>query len=431
MKYLGTQSNEVIRPLKLRYNSQHYKLVKFYYECSNLRYLVNLISVPKLPQDPEDLIEEDFELVSQKFSIQDKDSCSEKSSKNENNYENDSISNALSNSQFKDNIIHQEQLKTQAQKEPEHARQQELNEQRIQAEQILAQERLINGQYQMQVQNRILELEQELLNMRGQYSRDQMMLEQYDKRVKVLENELQSLNVNASQQIESKDSYIKSFQDQAIMWKNKYESLAELYTRLREEHIDFLSKYKQIQLKAASAQESIEKKEEIEKEMNNKNIELTNVIRERDRLKFEVDKLKNQKEEMSKVNKNLELDLKKSEDLEKSKSLELSSLTSKYNKEVAELEKSLTIKEEIINEMSVKLKESCDQLEKVVKEKDDELEICKAEMDSALSKLNDLHIDRRDMDSAINSEIDRYLVSNLKKLNDIIDAVLQSAIQTI
>lgn len=48
--YHSTQSSEGIKPLKLRYNSQHHKLVKFYYECSNLRYLVNLISIPKLPQ---------------------------------------------------------------------------------------------------------------------------------------------------------------------------------------------------------------------------------------------------------------------------------------------------------------------------------------------------------------------------------------------
>ncbi|KTW29545.1 uncharacterized protein T551_02161 [Pneumocystis jirovecii RU7] len=429
--YHSTQSDEVIKPLRLRYNSQHHKLVKFYYECSNLRYLVNLISVPKLPQDPENLID-DFDLASQKFSVKDKDSLSEGSSKNENNYDNDLASNAWSNSQVRDDSAYQEQQwQLQAQKEADYIKQQELNEQRMQAEQKLAQEKLINEQYQLHVQNRILELEQEILNMRGQYNRDQLMLEQYDKRVKVLENELQNLNANASQQIESKDGYIKSFQDQAVMWKNKYESLAELYTRLREEHIDFLSKYKQIQLKAASAQESIEKKEEIEKEMGNKIAELTNITRERDRLKHEMDKLKNQKEEMNKINKDLELSLKKTENSEKSKSYELSSLTSKYNKEVSELEKSLAVKQEMIDEMSMKLKESYDQLEKVTKEKDDELDIYKAEMESTFMKLNDLHMDHRDMDSAINSEIDRYLIDNLKKLNSIIDSVLQSAIQTI
>ncbi|KAG5440493.1 hypothetical protein PCK2_000427 [Pneumocystis canis] len=58
-------------------------------------------------------------------------------------------------------------------------------------------------------------------------------------------------------------------------------------------------------------------------------------------------------------------------------------------------------------------------------------EICKVEIDSTFMKLNDLHMNHREMDSAINSEIDRLLTDNLKKLNDILDAVLQSAIQTI
>lgn len=46
----------------------------------------------------------------------------------------------------------------------------------------------------------------------------------------------------------------------------------------------------------------------------------------------------------------------------------------------------------MIDEMSMKLKESYDQLEKVTKEKDDELDIYKAEMESTFMKLNDLHM---------------------------------------
>lgn len=91
-------------------------------------------------------------------------------------------SNAWSNSQVRDDSAYQEQQwQLQAQKEADYIKQQELNEQRMQAEQKLAQEKLINEQYQLHVQNRILELEQEILNMRGQYNRDQLMLEQYDK----------------------------------------------------------------------------------------------------------------------------------------------------------------------------------------------------------------------------------------------------------
>ena len=47
---LGTNDPEALEPLRQRYNSQHYALRKFYYECSNLKYLTSLINVPKLGQ---------------------------------------------------------------------------------------------------------------------------------------------------------------------------------------------------------------------------------------------------------------------------------------------------------------------------------------------------------------------------------------------
>ena len=41
---------DALDPLRQRYNQQHHNLRKFYYECSNLRYLTSLINVPKLGQ---------------------------------------------------------------------------------------------------------------------------------------------------------------------------------------------------------------------------------------------------------------------------------------------------------------------------------------------------------------------------------------------
>jgi len=46
----GTSDIEVLEPLRQRFNAQHYSLRKFYYECSNLKYLTGLINVPKLGQ---------------------------------------------------------------------------------------------------------------------------------------------------------------------------------------------------------------------------------------------------------------------------------------------------------------------------------------------------------------------------------------------
>lgn len=86
-------------------------------------------------------------------------------------------------------------------------------------------------------------------------------------RVKQLESEMQQLTDNAHQQMASKDDMIRALQEQILTWKNKYEALAKLYSQLRQEHLDLLSKHKALQLKANSAQEAIDKMEKMERDM--------------------------------------------------------------------------------------------------------------------------------------------------------------------
>ena len=74
-------------------------------------------------------------------------------------------------------------------------------------------------------------------------------------------------------------------------WRNKYEAFAQLHSQLRTEHFDMLSKHKQLTLKANSAQEAIDKKR-MEKDVKAKNLELADMIRERDRARFDLDRLK-------------------------------------------------------------------------------------------------------------------------------------------
>lgn len=100
------------------------------------------------------------------------------------------------------------------------------------------------------------------------------------------------MNVVASGQMAAKDELIKQLQDQVMLWRNKYEALAKLYSQLRAEHLDMLSKHKQLMLKANSAQESIDKMERMEKDVKAKNLELADMIRERDRARFDLDRLK-------------------------------------------------------------------------------------------------------------------------------------------
>ncbi|KAG7878658.1 hypothetical protein KL905_004001, partial [Ogataea polymorpha] len=158
--------------------------------------------------------------------------------------------------------------------------------------QELAQSQLLADQMQRQAQGKLAQLEQDLLTLGGQHERDQLMLEQYDQRVKVLENELRIVTQTAEEQLAVKTSQCSHLEEQVQYWKNKYESLAKLYSQLRQEHLNLLGKFKTVQQKAASAQESIDKREKLEKDLKAKNIELADLIKERDRARLDLARIK-------------------------------------------------------------------------------------------------------------------------------------------
>jgi hypothetical protein len=97
---------------------------------------------------------------------------------------------------------------------------------------------------------------------------------------------------NVNLQMAAKDELIMQLQRQIEVWKNKYDALAKLYSQLRGEHLDLLNKSKGFQLKANSAQEAIDKMERMERDVKSKNLELADMIRERDRARYDMDRLK-------------------------------------------------------------------------------------------------------------------------------------------
>lgn len=163
-------------------------------------------------------------------------------------------------------------------------------------------------------------------------------------RVKALEAELNGITSNVNSQLAAKDELIKQLQDQVTLWRNKYEALAKLYSQLRTEHLDMLSKFKQVQLKANSAQEAVDRMERMERDLKSKNLELADMLRERDRARFDVDRTKSShKEEIDRIRRELNFANERAEDASRHKSSEVSSLMSKYNRQLSELEDSLRV----------------------------------------------------------------------------------------
>ena len=323
---VATGDDDALEPLRERYDGQHYRLVKFYYECSNLRYLTSLITVPKLPQDPPSLLADEDEKPAlprrpakeiekpptpvPKSATPDRDMedfWSRDARRQQEEYEAEQRRLAQ---QWEDQQRQQMLSQQQAQRDFE-------EQQRQQAEQSrLAQERLMQEQLQAHTQGRMAELERENLNARAQYEQDQLMLGQYDQRMKALEEQLNQLNNNFQMQNQSKDDQIRAVQEQVNTWRSKYEALAKLYSQLRQEHLDLLQTTKSLKLKAASAQEAIDRRERLEREMKTKNLELADMIRERDRALHEKDRSQGgHREELDKLKRELRLATRKSREL--------------------------------------------------------------------------------------------------------------------
>lgn len=294
------------------------------------------------------------------------------------------------------------------------------------------QEALLAQQAQWQTQGRLAELERENLNARAQYERDQLMLQQYDQRVKALEGELMQIQNSYGQQMGSKDDQIKALQEQVNTWRSKYESLAKLYSQLRHEHLDLLQKFKAVQLKAASAQEAIEKREKLEREIKTKNLELADMIRERDRALHDKDRASGSgKDEVEKLKRELRMAQDRADNLERSKGNELSTMLSKYNREMSDLEEALRNKSRALEEAQSKIRNGDSDLEQLLREKEEELEVYKAGMDQTLIELSELKQNQGETDHALDGQIDALILSNLDKINDVIDSVLQAGVSRV
>lgn len=180
---LGTDAADALQPLRQKFNTQHYNLLKFYYECSNLRYLTSLIKVPNLSPDPPSLIDAATPTLP-KRPVQESVPAAQPSP--------EPVIDFWSEQQAQQQREYEDQQKRLAQQqadEQERMRQQQLQQQRDFEEQqrLLAerermqQEELLRQQMQNHQAGRINDLEMQLLNYRNQLERDQMLLEQYER----------------------------------------------------------------------------------------------------------------------------------------------------------------------------------------------------------------------------------------------------------
>lgn len=102
-----------------------------------------------------------------------------------------------------------------------------------------------------------------------------------------------------------------------------------------------------------------------------------------------------QKEEVDKMRRELRFAQEKSDNNEKSKGTELSALLSRHNREMSELEELLRSKQRALDEMQSRVGDRDSDMERRLREKEEELEIFKAGMDQTLLDLNEMRLVRR------------------------------------
>ncbi|KAG0252581.1 sla2 Src-like adaptor 2 [Mortierella polycephala] len=434
-----TNDPEGLVLLRQRFNAQHYALLKFYYECSNLKYLTSLISVPQLPQDPPTLLGGDSPpLLPARQAVKPVEVERVPSP----------VSPGVDWAEKQQDIARKqreydlEQQRLQQQRELEQQQQymeglrlqQEFDEQkRLQMErEQMQRDQLAREQMQRQAEGRLAELERDTLALRGQYERDQMLIDQYDRRVKSLEQEMQLINMNAQQQLASKDEMLRSIQDQINMWKSKYEALAKLYSQLRQEHLDLLGKFKAIQLKANSAQEAVDKMEKMQKDIKDKNMQMADMVRERDRAKNELLRWQNtQNDEIARLKRDLEMANGRVEDLGRSQSSEMGSMVAKFNREKQDLEDLANRRQREIDSLMRQVENQKAEIERMQLENEEEKAVLESGLDETLLELATLRDSQSEKSTALQERMDAMTISHKHKMQEILDSILETCLNKV
>ncbi|KAF9936324.1 sla2 Src-like adaptor 2, partial [Modicella reniformis] len=413
-----TNDPEGLVLLRQRYNAQHYALIKFYYECSNLKYLTSLISVPKLPQDPPNLLGSDSPPLTPQRRVVRETPPPQAPAEADWAAQQRDIARQQREYELEQQRLQQQQELEQQQQRMEALRlQQNFEEQQRQQmeREHLQREQLAREQMQRQAEGRLAELERDVLALRGQYERDQMLINQYDTRVKSLEQEIQLTALNAQQQLASKDSMIQNIQEQINIWRSKYEALAKLYSQLRQEHLDLLTKFKSVQLKANSAQEAVDKMERMQKEIKDKNLQMADMVRERDRAKNELLRWQNtQNDEIARLKRDLEMANGRVEDLGRSKSSEVGAMVAKFNREKQDLE-------DLANA----------EIERMKIENEEEKAVLESGLDETLLELATLKEGQSEHSTALQGRFDNMMIAHKIKLKEILDSILDTCVNKV
>ncbi|KAJ2159512.1 sla2 Src-like adaptor 2 [Coemansia sp. RSA 552] len=457
-------AEEALEPLRKRYNAQHYALRKFYYECSNLRYLTSLINVPRLPKYPVNLFGDDdggaispgdgprsrgasstalgdsrarstptIDMEAERKAAEDlrRKQEDEEQQRQIQIQQQIELRQRQEREERERQVLIQQQIEQQRQ---EQQRQQEEQQRQYEEQQRIQQQReqeqlaqLQREQLQRQVQGRMQELEQQMLMMKGQHERDQMTIDQYGKRAVALEDQIRQLQQLQQQQDASKDELIRQLQEQIEQWRQKYDTLAKLYAQLRQEHLDLLGRFKQVSLKANSAAETMAKMDKMQGDMRRKNLELADMMRERDKALADLQRLENgQQDELERLRRELEDSQDRVRELNRDRNAEAQDLLRKFSGEKDDLQRQLDLRKAEAERAQRQYDDLRAEQDKLRQAKDDEIAVLQAGMDHSIVAMANLKKQVGSNQGDLQRRLDAVLAEHAQKLKRILDSILRS-----
>ncbi|KNE59269.1 hypothetical protein AMAG_18138 [Allomyces macrogynus ATCC 38327] len=287
-------SLDALAPLRSRYATQHFMLRDFYAHCRQHRYLTSLIAIPTLSDQPPPLFDTDepaLPAIPARPVTPPED--------------NDKDDQADLWEQF--NLQQQQQQQQQegaraaaaargagpglAREEQDRLareRARPLEEQQLAAQQLAAQQMQLQGALSER-DARLAQLIEQLQRAKAQYERDQVAIQQYDAKLR----ELQGMLANAAP-----SDALRKLQEELAQWKAKYEALAKLYAQLRKEHLDLLTKYRELGARTQAQVANADTLGKLQAQLNAKNLQLAEMLAARDEYKKQAEMAKMDMQEL-------------------------------------------------------------------------------------------------------------------------------------
>ena len=194
---------EVLAPLRDQFKRNHYALRAFYGDCSSIRYITTLITIPSLPQDPIDFLSDGQPTKPPKASKPPQ--------------KNDDVDKLYLEQQrlLEDNQRREHELELQRQEQESYLQRQESDRlQQLEFERLQRQEQerflLQQQQHEQQmIQSRLMDASSQIEYLRQQNAQDRHTIEQYNMKVLSLEQQLASMALKSKGESDNQEALKK------------------------------------------------------------------------------------------------------------------------------------------------------------------------------------------------------------------------------